>query len=106
MEMTKHQLLAFVAGASMDDLRNIRDEAFIRLVEIGAVGVGFKPIPKHLVIGDLPQTHDVLEWIKSVRQPVGTELSNRGLRNQLVYEVEKLGEFAESLQEHILSLPR
>ncbi len=104
MEMTKEALLSFANYSTVDDLQHVRDVAYARLAEINAVDVGFRPFPKSTVPGETPTKSSVLLWIETVRQPRGSEMSNRQVRNRLVYEVEKLGEFAESLQFRILLL--
>jgi len=50
----------------------------------------------------LPDEIKLVDWIESVRQPkLGEEFRDKTIRNQMVYEVEKLGEFAMTLQARV-----
>jgi len=102
VDITKESLLNFALHANLNNVTVIRDAARARLVEINAVGVGFTPFPKATVPGGDFVVREIREWIATVRQPqLGEEFSNKAIRNRLVYQVEILGEFCETLQARI-----
>jgi len=97
--MNKSELLAFAIYASVEEVEAVLKEARKRLKEIKAAGVGFGPFPVATDIDAKPDMTAILPWIRTVRQPGSPrEFKDKAIRNRLVFEVEKLGEFTETLQ--------
>jgi len=100
--MNKEELLAFVLQASVEEVQAVLVEANAHLKAINATGVGFGPIPLGTPIGEMPDMSAILPWLRGVRQPKGpAEFKDKTVRNRLVFEIEKLGEFAKTLQQRL-----
>lgn len=97
MTCSKEALLEFALTASDQEVEQIADACLLRLAELDAVGVGFTPLPECIQPAGNLTAACILSWISTVRQPVMEEFRNRPVRNRLVYEVEKLGEFHQTL---------
>ena len=96
-EITKESLLNFALTADLAEVKAMHEATRARLAELRAVGVGFTPFPKRTKATGALTQDEIVAWVPTVRQPEGSEFADRALRNSLVYEVEKLGEFCETL---------
>ncbi len=100
-KITKESLLNYALTAPLSDATAVYAAALVRMTELNAIGAGFAPFPGTIKPAGSLRRDDVLAWVRSVRQPQGEEFASKLLRNALVYEVEKLGEFCETLQARV-----
>ena len=103
MTFEKNELLAFAVQAPVEAVLRVSDVAQVAWVKLDLKDCGFMPFRDATRIGSiLPDETSLIDWIESVRHPrLGEEFRDKTIRNQMVYEVEKLGEFAMTLQARV-----
>ena len=103
MTFEKNELLAFAVRAPMKAVLPVYGAARAAWDRLDLKDCGFMPFRDTTRISPtLPDEIKLVGWIESVRQPkLGEEFRDKAIRNQMVYEVEKLGEFAMTLQARV-----
>lgn len=100
----KEDLLAYVLFTpDSPAFEAVHQAAQQKMVEMDLVDVGLSPFPVTTRIADhVPTSDNVYAWMNTVRQPhAEQEFADKATRNQLVYEVERFGEFAKTLQSRV-----